>query len=363
MKHLFFALFWAFTFSGSVAQPRFDYRQPFVCTSQLGFRVTGEKTVTLYGGEMTAKLPDEVAFFIQPIGNRAQRATPAPAAWNVPGNVFRYPIGIGEGPFVKGKEQAGSVYRGVLRKVKTRWGTLWRGDFSDFQQEGFFQIETEHGLTAPFAVEPYPYERLERSYLEYLYAQRSGTEIPGVRPVENGDDARFFSDETRYLPVAGGWNDAGDHRKWMFQTLSHLEILALLAAKGHPAFRERALADMSARLSTCSASDPCRMAADRYTSRTPIFWQGHPRARAKWNGARLPSAFFNGQWGTTQRGFACTTGSASGIPCPLVSPTTVSPKPSLWAFWATPTIRLTSKPPTRSNGARRKSGASRSSTR
>jgi hypothetical protein len=233
----------------SIAQPRPDYTHPFVCTSQLGFRITDEKTVTLYGGTQTAKLPAEISFYIQPIGHRLPREQAIPKAWEVPGNVFRYPIDIAEGKYPKALTQqkevpAGTAYMGVLRKTETRWGTIWRGDFSDFVQQGFYQIETQYGFTVPFVVEPNPFERLQRGYLEFMYMQRSGVEIPGVRPVEHGDDARFYSDETRYLPVAGGWNDAGDFRKWLFLTQPNLEALAQIATKGHPGFRQKALAEM-----------------------------------------------------------------------------------------------------------------------
>ena len=249
MKRTFWLLCWGLAgLAGLVAQPKLAYDRPFVCTSQLGFRLESDKTVTLYGGEQADSLPAEIPFFIQPIGNRQQRDRPAPAAWNVPGNVFRYPIDIAEGGYAAGSDPrnfaGGARYTGTLRRIDTRWGPCWRGDFSDFRLAGFYQIETEYGFTVPFVVEPYPYERLERGYLEYLYSQRSGVEIPGVRPAENADDARLYTDESVYLPVAGGWNDAGDHRKWLFLTLPNIEALAQIATTGHPAFRERALAEL-----------------------------------------------------------------------------------------------------------------------
>ncbi len=228
------------------AQPAFDYSRPFVATSQLGFRPGSPKTVTLRAG--AAALPDTIAFFIQPVGNRLTRVAPPPEAWNTPGNVFRYPIDISEGAYAQPLENFMSwtpqpAYRGVLRREASRWGDVWQADFTGFRQPGVYQIETEYGFTAPFAIEDNPYERLERSYLEFMYAQRSGMEIPGVRPVENADDGVLDSDETIALPVGGGWNDAGDHRKWMFLTLGNLTALAEIAAHGHPAFHERALAE------------------------------------------------------------------------------------------------------------------------
>jgi hypothetical protein len=244
---------WLFAFlllpAGVVAQPALNYDKPFVCTSQLGFRTGSEKWVTLFPGTEGQKLPAEIPFFIQPIGNRQVRVQAIPREWNVPGNVFRYPIGISEGKFADNASDpksfsGGAAYTGVLRRIVTPWGRMWRGDFSGFEKNGFYQIETEYGFTVPFVVEENPYQRFERGYLEFMFNQRSGVEVPGVRPVENADDARLDSDESVYLPVAGGWNDAGDHRKWLFLTLPNLEALAQIVRYGHPAFRERALAEM-----------------------------------------------------------------------------------------------------------------------
>ena len=52
--------------------------------------------------------------------------------------------------------------------------------------------------------------------------------MPGIRPLENADDGVLDTDGT-YVPAAGGWNDAGDFRKWISQTSSHIEALALIA--------------------------------------------------------------------------------------------------------------------------------------
>ena len=54
----------------------------------------------------------------------------------------------------------------------------------------------------------------------------------------------FFSDTTYYLPVAGGWNDAGDWRKWLCLTLPNLDALGQIAVYGHPAFHEKAVEEM-----------------------------------------------------------------------------------------------------------------------
>ena len=137
-----------------------------------------------------------------------------------------------------------AVYRGTLKKIVTRWGTFWQGDFTPFGQPGLYQIETESGFTTPFAIESNPYSRLIRSYLNYLRCQRSGIETPGIRPLENADDGVLDTDGT-HVPAAGGWNDAGDFRKWISQTSSHIEALALIAQHANGAYRTDALDEIS----------------------------------------------------------------------------------------------------------------------
>ena len=228
------------------AQPSYDYDEPFLATSQLGFRPESPKTLTLLPGDRAADLPDEIPFYVQTVGSRLEREIGVPAAWGDAG--FRWPFDIIDGPYAderpaeaRPENAFGSlVYEGALEKKDTRWGPVWQADFSGFDRKGFYQIETERAFTAPFAVEDFPYDRFERSYLDYLYAQRSGREIPGVRPAENTDDALLSSDTTTALPVAGGWNNAGDHRKWLFLTLGNLSALAQIANNAHPAFAERA---------------------------------------------------------------------------------------------------------------------------
>ncbi len=230
------------------AQPLYDYSKPFLATSQLGFRGDSPKEVTFFAGENAAAYPDEIPFYITKVGYRLPRQTETPQAWQVPNNVFRWPFNDRLAPYQAQAEDpkyGAALYRGALKKVETRWGAMWRGDFRDFKTPGNYQIENEYGFTAPFQIDDAVYERLERGFLEYLYAQRSGMEIPGVRPEENADDARLYADTTYYMPVAGGWNDAGDWRKWLFLTLPNLDALAQIARFGHPAFKEQALAEMA----------------------------------------------------------------------------------------------------------------------
>ena len=69
-------------------------------------------------------------------------------------------------------------------------------------------------------------------------------EIPGVRPLENAHDGTLDVDG-KYIEAAGGWNDAGDHRKWMALTQINLDGLYNLFQFGHPEFKEKVLDEIS----------------------------------------------------------------------------------------------------------------------
>jgi len=214
-----------------------------IVSSQLGFRIESDKQIKLLPGDYAESLPEKIKFYIQSIGSRLQRDQKIPSAWN--DATFRWPFDIEKGRIDDNEQNYMSWhnephYVGTLVKQETSWGILWQGDFTDFEDCGIYQIETEYGFSLPFAIEEYPYERLSRSYLVYLYAQRSGMEVPGVRPLENAHDGTLDTDGT-YIPASGGWNDAGDHRKWMALTLTNLEALYNLYQFGHPEFRDKVL--------------------------------------------------------------------------------------------------------------------------
>ena len=175
--------------------------QHTLVTSQLGFREQGPKTVTFLPALRDSALPDEIPFYVDHLLSRMKREQHLPKAWT--GAFFDWPIDIDKGKYI-GQDSDISAYRGTLKKITTRWGTFWQGDFTAFVKPGIYQIETEYGFTTPFVIESNPYNRLIRSYLNYLYCQRSGIETPGIRPVENADDAVLDTDGSSFpLPAAG----------------------------------------------------------------------------------------------------------------------------------------------------------------
>ncbi|MDX2196499.1 MAG: glycoside hydrolase family 9 protein [Cytophagales bacterium] len=219
-----------------------------IVTSQLGFIPDSPKLISLVPAkDKMQEMPDVIPFYIQKIGNRKKRKTPdKPTVWT--DKIYRWPFDIDKGNYLSTGEQyhktQGEVqYEGNLIKKISQWGTFWQSNFTSFTTPGLYQIETEYGFTSPFIISNNPYQRLQRSFLIYLQSQRSGSEVPGVRYAENADDA--VAENTNYaMPLSGGWNDAGDTRKWLSQTLPNMEALAHIAKYSDPYFAQQAISEI-----------------------------------------------------------------------------------------------------------------------
>jgi hypothetical protein len=131
-------------------------------------------------------------------------------------------------------------YKGWLIRKESDWGAVWQGDFSDFRKEGLFQAETEVQFSLPFSIEKNLYEKFMRGYLNYIYCQRSGFNIPGIRDAQHLDDA-VLDNGSGYRPVAGGWYNAGDNRKWMSLTQFNLEALYSIYKYGPGEFQKQVI--------------------------------------------------------------------------------------------------------------------------
>jgi hypothetical protein len=238
--------------SGKCSEKAAGYSQPpgdfILCTTQLGFRPDSIKPLTLIVPEkQQSKLPDKIPFFIQCICDRRMRDARKPPAWS--DKTYRWPFELLAGKYTPDERNYRSLnehyqYKGWIRRLESRWGTFWQGDFTDFQKEGVYQIETEYQFTMPFSIEKRPYDRLMRGFLIYLYCQRSGFDVPGIRPAMHLDDAVLDTDGTQ-IPAAGGWYDAGDNRKWMALTQSNLEGLYHVLETGPAAFRQQVIDEMN----------------------------------------------------------------------------------------------------------------------
>jgi Glycosyl hydrolase family 9 len=215
--------------------------QTTIVASQLGYKPDSYKTVTLVPSKDQSKLSDEIDFYVYTIGSRKKRELQMPIGWS--GKTYNSPYDLGKGKFVDGNINKAPVYVGKLKKTQTRWGTFWQGDFTALDKEGIYQIECETGFTTPFTISKNPYDKFFRGFLNYLYCQRSGMEIPGIRPLENVDDGVLDTDGS-FVAAAGGWNDAGDFRKWITQTSCIVEGLSLIVKYAHPSFKTTAIEEI-----------------------------------------------------------------------------------------------------------------------
>ncbi len=204
--------------------PALEY---LLACSQLGFRPSSPKTLTLVPLGNSSHFPLRIPFHVQLAGYALPRKTIVPAAWKNP--VGDWPYDLGTTPWAETEEvrRAKSIYSGELVRKEDRWGAVWQADFSEFQKPGIYQIETEWKFTLPFQIGDALYERILRGYMVYLSSQRAGCRVPGIRPAENTDDAVLDTDGS-FVPVSGGWFDAGDARKNMALTSFHLEALTNL---------------------------------------------------------------------------------------------------------------------------------------
>lgn len=193
--------------------------------SHLGYLPHSPKTLTLIGADPQG-LPDSIPFYLRQNCLRMPRD-----AQKLEGFSERFPAPY---DLLRGKllvEKAAAVlYQGTLRKQSTRWGTLWQGDFTEFQTPGSYQIETDWQISPPFAVREHVYNRIVLGYLSFLRAQRCGAEVFGVHGPCHLDDGILDADRAQ-INASGGWHDAGDFRKWLAFTLRHIEALLTVQTK------------------------------------------------------------------------------------------------------------------------------------
>lgn len=207
-------------------------QKPVIALSQGGYRPDSPKMVTMIS-KTGLTLPDSIPFYIHQAGFNLPRQKQMDGKWQQA--PYSYPYDISEGSYAE-IDPSLYDYKGWLVRHESRWGEVWQADFSNFQKPGLYQLETEYGFSLPFPVDEEVYTKILRSYLHYLYSQRSGYDIPGIRKAEHLDDGKLDNGEG-YHPAAGGWYNAGDLRKWLSLTLFNLEALYHLYQYGPESFR------------------------------------------------------------------------------------------------------------------------------
>ena len=191
--------------------------------SHLGYLPGSPKTLTLLPGADAVELPDRIPFYLRQNCLRMARDAYSENGFS---ERFPAPYDLLRGRLVPGKGTP-TLYQGELQKLSSRWGTLWQADFSQFKTPGSYQIETDYQVSPPFAIRDQVYDRVIAGYLAFLRAQRCGCAVFGVHEACHLDDGILDTDGSP-LPVAGGWHDAGDFRKWLAFTLFHIDALCTL---------------------------------------------------------------------------------------------------------------------------------------
>jgi hypothetical protein len=186
----------------------------------LGYLPDSPKTLTLMP-DATDALPERIPFFLRQNCLRMERARPAEPGFS---SRFPSPYDLLPGPLTLG-DAATAYYSGELVRRESLWGRLWQADFSAFTAPGSYQVETDFQISPPFAIRDRIYDRIIAGYLTFLRSQRCGCEVFGVHAACHLDDGVLDRDGSPW-PVTGGWHDAGDFRKWLAFTQSHLDALA-----------------------------------------------------------------------------------------------------------------------------------------
>ncbi len=119
--------------------------------------------------------------------------------------------------FVVVDEKTGkSVLKKPIRTVTSHIGTFQLLDFSEIEQSGSYHIEAGKTVTKSFPIGPDVWEQTLRKALNFFYAERCGTPIPGVHGVCHRDWTCIHGDKR--IVINGGWHDAGDFTQGLRNT-------------------------------------------------------------------------------------------------------------------------------------------------
>ena len=119
--------------------------------------------------------------------------------------------------FVVVDEKTGkSVLKKPIRTVTSHLGTFQLLDFSEIEQCGSYHIEAGKTVTQSFPIGPDVWEQTLWKALNFFYAERCGTPIPGVHGVCHRDWTCVHGDKS--IVINGGWHDAGDFTQGLRNT-------------------------------------------------------------------------------------------------------------------------------------------------
>jgi Glycosyl hydrolase family 9 len=210
--------------------------------SHLGYLPQSPKILTLLPGSQSG-LPDTIPFYLRQNCLRMPRDAKGIEGFSTR---FPAPYDLLRGKLVPG-EGVAPLYQGELRKISSRWGSMWQADFSEFTTPGSYQIETDWQISPPFAIRDHIYDRIIAGYLTFLHTQRCGCAVFGIHEACHLDDGILDTDGSPFQ-ATGGWHDAGDFRKWLAFTLYHIDALVTLRERVGEALDRRGITPPSSLL-------------------------------------------------------------------------------------------------------------------
>ncbi|MBL0740427.1 glycoside hydrolase family 9 protein [Chryseolinea lacunae] len=131
-----------------------------------------------------------------------------------------------------------------ITQMRSHIGQFQVMDFSEVRTPGDYIVAAGGVSTQPFRIEADVYERTLWKALNFFYAERCGTEIPGVHGACHRDWTCVHGDKR--MNINGGWHDAGDLTQGLENTGEIAYGLFTLAEKlktqnNNPALFERVL--------------------------------------------------------------------------------------------------------------------------
>ncbi|MEO3403619.1 glycoside hydrolase family 9 protein [Mucilaginibacter sp. CAU 1740] len=100
------------------------------------------------------------------------------------------------------------ILQKAIQKITSHLGSFDVMDFSEVRAPGNYILQAGSVSTRPFRIDVDPYERTVWKAINFFYAERCGTEIPGIHGQEHEDWLCVHGDKR--IVINGGWHDAGD---------------------------------------------------------------------------------------------------------------------------------------------------------
>ena len=101
-----------------------------------------------------------------------------------------------------------AVFEGPVRQEETINGTFAVMDFTALETPGRYSIRAGDLRTEAFSIGKAVWDETIRALLNFFYAERCGTEIPGIHDVCHRDWVGRRDGQS--IIINGGWHDAGD---------------------------------------------------------------------------------------------------------------------------------------------------------